>query len=102
MREGLLRTRNLTVMLPRWLPVLIVDGIELQLAITGGELRKEMAKSSNLQAPLDSRLHQIDLRDEALLLDYSLASEVPPIDDDVLGFGEMRRLAVGDGEDGRG
>jgi hypothetical protein len=61
----------------RWME----GGDELQIAISGGLLRKGNFKFSPPQPPLDAILPLEVLRVEALLLDSFLSSSSLPIDD---------------------
>ena len=85
-----------------WSPLLIVDGIELHLAITSGELRKETAKYAELRAPLDAILLPGDLHSEALLQHRFLAPETASIDGDMVIAGEMQRTIERTRDDGKG
>ena len=86
----MLQTRNHTLSLLRWSPVLIESGGELHFAVPDELLRKGNSKFSSPRPPLDASFLLEALRVVALLLDSLLSSRVLPIDGVVWVAGDRR------------
>jgi hypothetical protein len=66
----------LTLVLPRWSPMSIAAGVEVDSTIAGDVMRNGITEFVLHLAPLDDFLHLDDLHAKVLLLDYALESGV--------------------------
>jgi hypothetical protein len=85
----MLRTRNLTPSLPRWVAAMMVVGDDGRIKLSGEPERKGTPKFARLLAPLDSCFRTHDLRVEAHLQVLRTGAGAAPVVGSFLDSGDQ-------------